>query len=187
MTTFITPNELSAEFGSTQRASAQAAPQRVDTIKLRDGFVEVGEHLTASLRGTGGFSTDTLSLSRTGIVPSDACNFNPNQCRPGLSQSLRSVWSVPDISGHVRLQGQTYQLGVNVTQCGSMVLELAGSYVLPVEASAATFTAPFTLSGSIDCGGGRQTLEGSGVATINLTWSAASAAWHVKTIRFALN
>jgi hypothetical protein len=185
-TTFISANERSSEIGSTERASAPATLQRADTIKLRDGYVDVGDRISASLKGTSGFSTDTLVLHRTGILPSDNCNFDPNRCRPGLSLPLHALWTVPDISGNVKLQGHTYQLGVNTTQCASMGLELSGSYSLPVEAVAATVTVPFALTGWIDCGDGRQALEGSGMATLDLTWTAASAAWHVKTIRFEL-
>lgn len=164
--------------------SARVTVERVEDIRVVDGYIDVAERLTGMLRGTSNFSSDALVLYKSGIVPTAVCAFNPGQCRPGSTLSLHALWTVPDIAGNVSLRNQTYQLGIGPRQCNEMGIELMASVVLPGEAAAATLTVPFTLAGSIDCGSGRQRLNGAGSASVYLRWSAPLAAWQLDAIRY---
>jgi len=180
----VQPSAVANISPAPANGSARVDVQRVEDIRVRDGFVDVADHSTATLRGTSAFSADALVLYSSGIVPANICSWSPNQCRPGSTLSLHGFWTVPDIAGNVSLRSQTYQLGIGRTQCNEMGIELTGSVVLPPEGAAATLTAPFTLSGSIDCGSGRQRLNGAGSASVFLRWSAPVAAWKVDEIRY---
>jgi hypothetical protein len=161
-------------------------------IRIIHGTIVSGPHrASASLRGTHGFRLD--AVLQEGVSPGGSCPYHVT-CVPGYPNpiSLDGVWAGISVNGTAKLQGRTYTFGSAEDRCG-IVLRLFGSFLAPPQAETATLTTHFSLdSGEPQLRAqfgfceevGTRTLEGSGIATVSLTWNAPTGSWSVTGVEF---
>jgi hypothetical protein len=161
-------------------------------IRITHGTIVSGpQRASASMRGTHGFRLD--AVLQEGVSPGGNCPYHVT-CVPGHPNpiSLDGVWAGISVNGTARLQGRTYTFGSAEDRCG-IVLRLFGSFLAPPQAGTATLTTHFSLdSGEPQlraqfgfCGEvGTRTLEGSGIATVSLTWNTPTGSWSVAGVEF---
>ena len=111
-------------------------------------------------------------------------------CEPGHVHSLAMGWIGSDFPGTATADGLTFSVALASEGTGSVDAEFSGSWTAPAFTgdTTASVTAPFTFTGVVDYPGPpsdpnepdllprrRDTLVGSGFATINLVWGGVNA------------
>ena len=157
--------------GMTYDAAVDSAP-RIDLFSIERGFSLVA-------------------------VPAQP-QFGPRcmgDCAPGDQLSIRASWSDHDLPGVGTLDGVTFPLGMGSSLEGSALVDFDGPlWTAPAftGATTATVAVPISFFGLIrpPTPEGQNPsffpLTGSGLATLSLSWNAASEGWLLSGARYEL-
>lgn len=170
-----------------------------DPITVTGGSLFIDHLGSLELTGERGFSLTASVSTTSGSVAFDDCIRT--SCAPGNTVSVDAVWLGLDIrSGVLTFEGETYRVREGEAGAG---VQFDGSFTAPSIASSAVISTPFTLvpliSGtggssffSLPPPGGSFALQGSGIATINLSQYFESSpegttffdGWKVDSVRY---
>lgn len=158
---------------------------RADDLLMTAGHLDVQSLSAAalSLQGDRGFTFAGSTL--TGISSAWQTCLS-GACAPGDTLSLLGSWSGSDVVGTATLDGITYtRIGSIDNTTASLRVLFSGSFVLPPESGSATVVAPFVFAGEFSHTGAVETLVGSGVTTISLSWvTGFPARWRITRILY---
>ena len=149
---------------------AAPAAASADDLLITGGYLDMKSLSSAGLRleGDRGFTFGGSTL--IGISSAWETCLSGN-CAPGTRLSLLGSWSGNDVVGTATLDGNTYtRIGSFDPGSASLQVRFSGSFLLPPESGSATVVAPFVFTGSFVHDGREETLLGSGVTTISLSW-----------------
>jgi PEP-CTERM motif len=152
-----------------------ASLSQAETIVITSGLLQMdGTEGSLELAGNRGFTLFSPLSGEEGIfVPGQQCTPDSQACPPGYTLSLAANWvGSAFLGGTATLDGQSYSLGIDVTDAAAFV-DFTGSVVLPPLAGQSAFvSAPFRFSGLFHYPDSvplpSETLTGRGTATLAL-------------------